>query len=231
MRSLIVFITLCILALSGCSSAVLESGNPVCLTPERDPASKTKKTLRLIEPVCVIDIKNKKLVSTITISGVPEFVAYDPTSDRIYQNIKTNDTLVVINPNTNKVEATWSTLPVTSPHGLAVDSKTGRVFFAGRNGKLAAIDMKTGKVTAQAEIAPGTDQITFDASSKTIYCASKGFISAVKETDSGFEGLGNVPTHERTHTLAVDSARHEVWASYADKEHSYLQKFKTPPKP
>jgi DNA-binding beta-propeller fold protein YncE len=175
--------------------------------------------------VWVIDVKQQKLAATIMIPGVPEVIAYDQKTDRVYQNIKTKDSVVVINPATNKIEAEWPTLPATAPHGLVVDSKLGRAFVAGHNGKLVGIDLNSGKVFAQAGIASGTDQIAFDATENMIYCASKGFISAVKETDSGLEALGDIPDHAGAHTIAVDSMRHHVWISYADKTHSYLQRF------
>ncbi len=175
--------------------------------------------------VWVIDVKQQKLAATVTIPGVPEVIAYDPKTDRVYQNIKTKDSVVVLNPATNKIEAQWSTLPATAPHGLVIDSKMGRALVAGHNGKLVGIDLKSGKVLAQAAIAPGTDQIGFDATENMIYCVSKGFISVVKETASGLEALGDVPDHAGAHTLAVDSLRHHVWISYGDKTHSYLQRF------
>lgn len=175
--------------------------------------------------VWVIDVKGRKLVATIEIPGVPEFVAYDPKTDRIYQNIKNKDSVVVINPQTNKVEAEWPTAPATGPHGAAVDSKAGHLFVAGHNGKLVMIDLNTGHIVSQADIASGTDQIAFDETSKTIYCASKGFISVVKVENAGLEALDNVPDHAGAHTLAVDAKSHSVWISYADDKHSYLQRY------
>ena len=99
------------------------------------------------EDVWVIDAKTEKIVGTVTIPTAPEKVEYDRTSDRIYQNIKSNNTVQVIDPATNKVEKTFDTTPAIGPHGLAIDGKTQRLFSAGSNGKLAVIDMKTGKVT------------------------------------------------------------------------------------
>lgn len=177
--------------------------------------------------VWVIDVKKHKLVTTIPISGIPEFISYDPKTNRLYQNIKNKDSVAVIDPETNKVEAEWSTAPATGPHGLAINSNSGHLFIAGHNGKLIEIEIGTGKVISQVDIAPGTDQIAFDSSTKTIYCASKGFISAVKETDSGLKALENIPVTKGAHTLSVDPTRHDVWVSYADKSHSYLQKFNT----
>jgi DNA-binding beta-propeller fold protein YncE len=174
----------------------------------------------------VIDVQSKKLISTIGLSGVPEFIAYDPSTDRLFQNIKTKDSVSMIDPNTNKVQMEWKTAPVASPHGLAIDSSSGRIFIAGRNRKLIALDTKSGQLLGEADIAENTDQISFDKDDKIIYCASKGFISAVKETDKGIQSLASTSSPKGAHTIAVDILRHEVWVSYADESHSYLQKFK-----
>ena len=175
--------------------------------------------------IWVIDVKTQKTIATIAIPGVPECLAYNSKTDRIYLNIKTKDLVVVINPNTNKLESQWSTLPATAPHGLALDEKTQKVFVAGRNGKLVSLDAKTGTRVAEANIAEGTDQIAFDSTNKTIYSASKGFLSVVKETEGGLEFIGNVESPKGAHTLAIDSLKNNVWVSYANDKHSYLQKF------
>ena len=59
----------------------------------------------------------------MTIPTAPEKMEYDRTSDRIYQNIKSNNTVQVIDPATNKVEKTFDTAPAVGPHGLAIDGK------------------------------------------------------------------------------------------------------------
>lgn len=175
--------------------------------------------------IWVVDPQAKKVVKTIAIPGGPEVLAYDSVSDRLYQNIKNKDLLVVINPATNQIEASWPTAPATGPHGLVIDSESGRALVAGHNGKLVSIELKSGKVIASIDIAPNTDQIAFDSKTKTVYCASKGFISVVEETPTGLRLLGNVPSPAGAHTLAVDEAHHQLWISYADAKHSYLQKF------
>ncbi len=175
--------------------------------------------------VFVIDVKRKKLVKTIKISGIPEFIVYDPKTDRLYQNIKSNDQIAVINPKTNEVEAEWSTFPATSPHGLAIDSETGHLFSVGHNDQLVEIDVNTGKVIANAQIATGSDQISFDTSRHIVYCAAKGFISAVQETKTGLEAMSLTSTHAGSHTIAVDSFKRDVWVSFGDEKTSSLQKF------
>lgn len=178
--------------------------------------------------VWVINAKTNALVSTIAVAGAPEAMVYDAGADRLYQNIKPADTLDVIDPATNKVTAIWKTAPASAPHGLVLDTATHRLFSAGGNGMLVAMDQKTGRVTASVAIASGTDQIGFDPKKQRIYCASRGFIAVVQETASGMRLLGNVPAPGGAHTLAVDPATGAVWICYSNSSGSYLQKFTAP---
>src|SRR3569833_237052 len=95
--------------------------------------------------IWVIDAKSEKLVTTITIPEAPEKIEYDRTSNRIYQNIKSNNTVQVIDPATNKIEKKLDTTPATGPHGLVIDGRAQRLFTAASNGKLVAFDLKSGK--------------------------------------------------------------------------------------
>lgn len=180
--------------------------------------------------VWVIDPKTDKIVRSVTISGAPEYVEYDPVSDRLYQNIKEKNSVQVINPATDKVVSDWSTEPITGPHGLAIDSKTQRLFSAGKNSKLAILDMKTGKVLSTVEIGRGVDQIAFDSFTKRVYCACDGEITVVEETDDGAKVIGRVTVPEGAHTLAVDPKNHSVWISYSDERASYIQRYSIPKK-
>ena len=108
---------------------------------------------------------------------------------------------------------------------MVVDSSRGRIYIAGGKGKLVAIDFKTGKIVSSVDIAVGADQIAYDAKSSLIYSACKGFISVTKATEKGLEVVGNVTSPKGAHTLAVDPKTHDVWVSFSDKEHSYVQKF------
>ncbi len=176
------------------------------------------------EDVWVIDPKTEKIVATVTIPTAPEKIVYDKTSARIYQNIKSNNTVQVIDPTTNKVEKTFDVTPVVGPHGLAIDGKTQRLFSAGSNGKLAVVDMKTGKVITTVDIEKGVDQIAYDKGNQRIYCACKGAISVVQATEDGAKLLGTVVTPKGSHTIAVDAKTHAVWTCYYDEHDSYLLK-------
>ena len=177
--------------------------------------------------IWVVDTKTDKIVATITIPEAPEYLQYNKKANRIYQNIKSNNTVQVIDPATNKVEAVWKTDPATGPHGLAIDSKNQRLFTAGKNGKLVVIDMKSGKVVATVDIAAGVDQIAFDSSKGRVYCACAGKISVVQTTADSAVFLGDVPAPKGSHTLTIDTKTHSVWTSFTDGKASFLQEFKS----
>ncbi len=178
--------------------------------------------------VWTIDSKTDKLTGSVTIAGPPEVVVYDSKTNLIYQNIKTTDQLQVIDPKTNKVTQTWPVAPAKSPHGLALDSKHGRLISAGGNGMLVMMDIHTGKVLANAPIAQGVDQIDLDTKSGIVYCAGRGAISAVKVTGDKLESLGDVTTPKGLHTLSIDPVTHALWGVYSDDKESYLLKFTAP---
>ncbi len=175
--------------------------------------------------VWVINAKTNTLVGSVAVAGAPEAMVYDAGADRLYQNIKPADTVDVIDPATNKIIAIWRTAPASSPHGLVLDTAPHRLFAAGGNGMLVALDQKTGRVTASVAIAPGTDQIGFDPKKQRIYCASRGYVAVVQETAEGMRLLGNVPAPRGAHTLAVDPATGNIWVSYSNPSGSYLEKF------
>jgi DNA-binding beta-propeller fold protein YncE len=165
----------------------------------------------------VVDPNGKRIVTTIAIGEGPEYVIADAATGRVYQNIKSNDTLAVIDSATNKVIDSWTTKPATKPHGLALEAKTHRLFVAGVNGSLVIMDTTSGKVTGDVKIAPGIDQMAFDPGLRRLYCASgTGVMTVVQVTDTGAVSLGDVKTAKGAKTVAVEEKTHTVWTAYVD---------------
>ncbi len=176
--------------------------------------------------VWAIDADTAKVVSTINIPGAPEYMIYDSKLDRIYLNIKTLNEIVVIDPGTDSIVAQWPTAPATSPHGLAFDPETERLFSAGANGELAVVDTGTGKVIASVEFAKGVDQAVFDPSTKRVYCACTGQMSVMQETSDGAKFLGNVASAKTAKNVAVDPVTHAVWTTFTDGANSYVKSWR-----
>lgn len=174
--------------------------------------------------VWAIDAATDALVKTITVPEGPEIVEYDPQTDRVYQNIKSEALMLVINPETRAIETRVDTSPANAPHGLAIDFASGHLFTVG-DGKLAEIDLKTGKVIALADVAARVDQIAFDPTHQRIYCASGGgTLSVVQETADGVKQMGEAATARGCHSVTVDPTTGAVWVAYGDKNGGSIMK-------
>ena len=176
----------------------------------------------------VIDPQAAKVVASITIPGVPEAVVYDPSTDRIYLNIKSKDVVAVINPSTNAVIAQWPTAPATRPHGLALDAASHRIFSAGANGKLVAIDTGSGAASGSIDITPKVDQIALDVGSGLLYCAGTDRMSVVRVSGGTLSRLGDLATAPSARNVAVDPATRAVWTTYSDGKSSFAKGWRAP---
>lgn len=176
--------------------------------------------------VWIIDPAARKVIGTVAVPGAPEFMIYDESTDRIYLNIKSKDAVVVIDPASNKVVSQWSTLPASRPHGMAIDEAHHRIFSAGANGKLVAIDTRNGSIAGSVDIAAKVDQIAFDVSGGIIYCAGAGQMSVVRVSGGDLTSLGNVPTDATARNVAVDPKTHTVWSTYTDGKSSFAKSWK-----
>lgn len=178
--------------------------------------------------VWVIDADTEKIVATVAIPGDPEVFVYDAKKDRVYLNIIPTHETVVIDPKTATVVDHWSDQPAQRPHGLALNAGTGRLFSAGANSVLVAIDTATGKVIGSAKTGPKVDQIAIDPALKRIYAASDGLLTVLQETDTGIETLGDVPVPKAGKNVAVDLKTHTVWTLSTDGKDSYAHAWTVP---
>jgi DNA-binding beta-propeller fold protein YncE len=176
--------------------------------------------------VWVVDTQKKAITATITIPEGPEIIVYDAVSDKLWQNIKSNDTMSVIDAKTNKIEASWPTKPATHPHGMALNPTTHHLLCAGANGKLAVMDSATGKLINTVDIAGGVDQVAFDPGTQRAYAASsKGEISVIQDSPEGGKSLGNIKSNPGAKTIACDAKTHTVWVAYGEGKASFVRSF------
>ncbi|MBU6454239.1 MAG: YncE family protein [Cyanobacteria bacterium REEB67] len=183
--------------------------------------------------VWVLDPKAKACTATVKVPAAPEYLVYGHSTHRIYQNIKSSNTVEVIDVKTNKIVFSWSTLPAEKPHGLALDAKHKRLYSAGGNGILVAMDLESGKVVAHVAIPERVDQIAFDPQYERLYCACGGktasTLAVVSTTAGKLKVVAALPCHKGTHTLTVDPKTHAVWTCFADESNSYVQRFDAAP--
>jgi DNA-binding beta-propeller fold protein YncE len=180
------------------------------------------------DAVWAIDPAAGRVVATVTIPGVPEFMVLDEQANKIYLAVKSKNVVAVIDPVTNKVVAQWPTAPATEPHGLALDGVGHRVFAAGGNGKLVAIDTATGKVAASVDIVGKVDQIAFDATGGLVYSAGPDKMSVTGTAGGKLTPLGDIATASTAKNVAVDPSTRAVWTTYTDGKSSFAKSWQPP---
>ncbi|THD58176.1 DUF5074 domain-containing protein, partial [Phenylobacterium sp.] len=146
--------------------------------------------------ITVIDPKTDLAVATIKAGEKMEYAAGDGHGT-IYVAGEEKKDLLKIDARTNQVVARWPTPDCVSPHGLAVDAVSQRVFMGCINSKLMVVDARSGKVVAELAIGRGSDAIAFDPQRKRVFSSNglDGTISVYQEvTPDTYKDLGAVTT-------------------------------------
>jgi DNA-binding beta-propeller fold protein YncE len=167
----------------------------------------------------VIDARNGKIVTTIPLSGNPEFAQTDGKG-YIYDNIESKGTVVKINATTWKVDKEWSIAPGEGPSGLAIDLIHQRLFSVCENQKMVVSDAIAGKVIMTLPIGSRCDGVAFDPINKRIISSNgEGTITVVNELNSNLYRVVNIiPTQVGARTIAVDAKTGRLYLSVAESE-------------
>ena len=167
----------------------------------------------------IIDPATNEVVKTIALGGKPETAVADGRG-KVYINIEDKKEIVVVNTRTFKVENHWKTGKGEEPAGLAIDTKTKRLFAGCGNKLLVVMNADNGKIVKELPIGDGCDGTAFDASQQLVFCSNgEGNLTIIKEKNAKeFEVLDNVATKKGARTLVVDEKAHIVYLPTADFE-------------
>jgi DNA-binding beta-propeller fold protein YncE len=180
----------------------------------------------------VIDPASDKVVATIDLGGKPETAVSDEAG-KIYVNIEDKSEIAVVNIATNTVEARWPLAPGEGPSGLAIDTKTKRLFSGCDDKLLVVMDATNGRIVSKQPIGEGCDGVAFDSGTKTIFSSNgEGTVTVIREKSANdFAVLENAPTKKGARTIAVDEATHTLYLPTAEFETGGLQGRRPPMKP
>ena len=155
--------------------------------------------------VTVIDPKTDTGLTTIDGGGKLEIAVADG-SGMLFVNGEAKQEIVRIDTRTNKVTAHWPIPQCTSPHGLAIDPRSRRLFTSCENNVLLALDADNGKVVASLPIGARTDGAAFDPVRKRIFSSNgDGTLTVIAEKSAdSFEVLANVQTKRGARTMTLD---------------------------
>lgn len=160
-----------------------------------------------------IDAATGKVVGAVTLPGRPEFAVADGKG-HLYNNIEDKSEIVEIDAKALKVLNTWSLAPGEGPSGLAMDTKSRRLFSVCDNGKMVILDADHGRVVATPAIGNGPDAGAFDSGLHRVYSSNgeDGTLTVLQETaPDRDEPLATVPTQPGARTMALDEKTHHVF--------------------
>jgi len=176
--------------------------------------------------IFVIDTPTMTQVGTVPLPGhKPEFLAIDPATHKIYQNIDSLNEFVIIDPQTLSVIQTIATPELEHNHPLQIDAQLGHVYVAGVNGVLGVYDL-SGKRLSTVKFDGPVDQCSLDTKRHNLACAGGGGLKVFNDSGHGVTLVGAVQIARGVHTVGADPQTGRFWAVWAAPEGDFVQSFK-----
>jgi DNA-binding beta-propeller fold protein YncE len=171
-----------------------------------DPASK-RVFLMQGDPhsMTVVDTNTDSVVTTIHLDGQPEFAAADGAG-KLFVNIEDKREIQRVDTKTAKVDATWPIAACDSPHGLAIDKESHRLFTSCVNSKLLVVNATNGAIVSTLPIGKHSDAAAYDGRMKRVFSSNgDGTLSVIQqESADQYKSLGDVPTQLGARTMTLD---------------------------
>jgi YVTN family beta-propeller protein len=167
--------------------------------------------------ITVIDPGTDAAIATIDGGGKLEIGAADGAG-RLYVNGEAKQEVVRVDTRTNQIDARWPIPSCLSPHGLAIDAKSRRVFSSCENQVMIVIDADDGRLIASLPIGARTDGAAFDPSTRRAFSSNgDGTLSVIAEQGpESFVSLGTVATMPGARTMTLDPGTGRLYLVAAD---------------
>ena len=166
----------------------------------------------------VIDAAEGKVLGTFAVGGKPEFAVADGR-DSVYVNVEDTSELLHIDAQKMTVLHRWPLAPCKEPSGLAIDTKSRRLFAVCDNEMMAVVDVDSGKVIATPKTGEGPDAAAFDPGTNLAFSSNgeSGTLTVVHEdAPDKYSVVENVATKKSARTMALDLKTHSLYLPAAD---------------
>jgi hypothetical protein len=148
--------------------------------------------------VSVIDTSAGKKLADIKVPGPElEAMAVEPSSRRLYVNIKTYNQVGIIDREKRELVSTW---PITGggvPTPMALDDANHRLFVGSRKPPAVVVfDTGTGKVVTSVPCVGDADDMFYDRARRRLYVTGEeGFVSLIRQASPDrYEPIAKIPT-------------------------------------
>jgi DNA-binding beta-propeller fold protein YncE len=168
--------------------------------------------------ITVIDPKKDAAVATINAGGKLEY-AVPGENGKLFVNGAGKREVLSIDTARNQVVARWPVPDCESPHGLAINPSTHRLFVSCLNKVLTIVDSQNGQIVAKLPIGPGSDAVQFDPKRKLIFSSNgkDGTITVIKEQDAKtYVPLEDIKTSISARTMGINPATGRLYLAAAD---------------
>jgi len=179
----------------------------------------TRRVFPMDETITVLDAASGTRVGEVDLGGDPEAAASDGKGT-IYVNLADKGAIAVVDAQTLKVTRTYGIAGCESPHSMSLDPASQRVFVGCRDGSLAVVDGRSGKIVDRSLMCSGVDAGAYDEESKLIFeSCDEGVISVIKEVLPGdYELVETIKTQLYARTMVFDPKTRRIFLPTADLE-------------
>jgi hypothetical protein len=179
--------------------------------------------------VYVIDAKAMKPIGSVPLPGHDEeFLAVDPETHVVYQNVPDLAEFVEIDPQTLRVSKVVKTPMLVKNHPLQYDAALHEVVVGGKNGVMAVYS-PAGKLLGQVAFPSGVDQCSLDEKTHVVACAGKGIVSALQLHASAAPTLlATTNVGGDAHTIGMDDETGTAWIVLTEQDRDSVQGLRLP---
>ena len=136
----------------------------------------------------------------------------------MFVDIEDKNEIVAIDMRKNVVVKSWPLPGCDEPAGLAIDTKTRRLFVGCHNKLMVILNADNGKIITSLAIGEGVDSNVFDAETKQIFSSQNdGTLTVIKqESADKYTVLQTVATQRGARTMALNPKSHDIYLVSAD---------------
>lgn len=159
------------------------------------------------QSVSEIDLTNGTVGNTAVVDGRPEYLAFDPNSKQIFVSLEDQNAIAVLDPSLKLAKRI--NLVASQPTGMAIDSKTRRLYVAVRYAVLS-LDIDSGQELNRVAAPAGVDALWFEPSQGKLYAAAGGSV-LVMNTKGRLEVEREWLSDVKGHTVAFDAQKNMLY--------------------